>query len=142
MELFVKNSNYNKMLWQTEPMLEKNVGKFMTYTKGKHSLTHARYYRWGEVITESDTMPNLINEDYNEAKRINIHNIEGEHCYHHLHDCYYSSIVEFSYYIPKIIKTQLRNKRFVEDYDIQELVDDGWIYCKTEIEFRGTFDNT
>jgi hypothetical protein len=125
------------MLWQTETMLEKNVGKFMTYTKGKHSLVHARYYRWGEVITESDTMPILINEDYNENKRINIHNIEGNHRGYELHDCYYSSIVEFSYYIPKNIKTQLRNKRFVEDYDIQELVDDGWIYCKTEIEFRG-----
>jgi hypothetical protein len=123
------------MLWQTEPMLEKNVGKFMTYTKGKHSLTHARYYRWGEVITESDTIPIL--NDYSEDKGINIHNIEGNHCGYELHDCYYSSIVELSYYIPKIIKTQLRNKRFVEDYDIQELVDDGWTYCKTEIEFRG-----
>lgn len=123
------------MLWQTENMLEKNVGMFKVYTKGKHSLTHGRYYRWGEVITESDDKPVL--NDYSEDKGINIEKIEGKLCEYELFDCYYSSIVEFSYYIPKIIKTQLRNKRFVEDYDIQELIDDGWVYCKTEIEFRG-----
>jgi hypothetical protein len=122
------------MLWQTEPMLEKNVGKFDTYTKGKHSFTHAKYYRWGEVITESDDKP-VINEE--KDKGINIEKIEGKFLEYELYDCYYSSIVELSYYIPKIIKTQLRNKRFVEDYEIQELVDDGWTYCKTEIEFRG-----
>ena len=123
------------MLWQTEPMLEKNVGKFVIYTKGKHYFTHARYYRWGEVITESEEKPDLLN--YNEEQGINIEKIEGTFCDYELFECYYSTIVEFSYYIPKIIKRQLLNKRFVEDYEIQELVDDGWTYCKTEIEFCG-----
>jgi hypothetical protein len=119
------------MLWNIEPMLTKNVVKFTTYTKGPHSLTHATYYRWGEAIVESDIKP--VFEDYNEEVGINVTTFECQ-----LHDCYYSCITNLSIGIPKHIKTHLRNKLFVEDYEIRELEDDGWCYCNDEIIFRGT----
>ena len=119
------------MLWKIEPMLTKNVVKFTTYTKGNHSLTHATYYRWGEAIAESDSKP--VFKDYNEEVGIRVETFDYE-----LQDCYYSCITDLSSGIPKHIRTYLRKKLFVEDYEIRELEDDGWCYCKHEIMFRGT----
>ena len=119
------------MLWKIEPMLTKNVVKFTSYINGDHSLTHATYYRWGEATAESDIKP--IFEDYNEEVGINVKTFDYQ-----LYDCYYSRITDLSRGIPKHIRTNLRNKLFVEDYEIQELEDDGWRYCKHEVIFRGT----
>ena len=119
------------MFWKIEPMLTKNVVKYTTYTKGDHSLTHVRFYRWGEAITESDNKP--VFEGYNEEAGINVTTFDCE-----LHECYYSRIIELSKGIPKHIKTNLRNRLFVEDYEMRELEDDGWCYCKHEIIFTGT----
>ena len=119
------------MLWKIEPMLTKNVVEYTTYTKGDHSLTHVRFYRWGEAICDYDIKP--VFEGYNEETGINVTTFDCQ-----LHECYYSRIIELSKGIPKHIKTNLRNKLFVEDYEMRELEDDGWCYCKHEIIFTGT----
>ena len=118
--------------WKLEPMLTKNVVMFCIYTKGDQSLTHAIYYRWGEAIINTPVLT-----DYDEEVGINIKTLDDDICYE-LHDCYYSRIIKLSNGIPKHIKTSLRKKLFVEDYDIRELEDDGWSYYKHEIWFHGT----
>ena len=123
------------MRWIIEPMTTKNVAKFTTYMKGNHSFIHATYYRWGEAFVQSDSKPVLT--EYNEESGINIQSIDYNIEYE-LHECYYSRIMELSRWIPKHIKTSLRDKLFVEYYEIDELVDDGWCYCKHDIVFRGT----
>ena len=121
------------MKWKLEPMTTKNVVKFCTYTKGDQSLTHATYYRWGEAIINKKP----VLSDYDEEVGINIMTIADDICYE-LDDCYYSHIINLSKGIPKHIKTSLRKKLFIEDYEIRELEDDGWSYFKHEIWFRGT----
>ena len=121
------------MIWKIEPTTTKNVVMFTTYTKGNNSFTHAKYYRWGEAFTYNK--PNITK--YNEETGINIQSIDYDIAYE-LFECYYSRITELSRWIPKHIKSKLRDKLFVEDHEIRELEEDGWCYSKHEIVFRGT----
>jgi hypothetical protein len=120
------------MKWKIEPMLTKNVSKFCMYTKDEHSFVHATYYRWGEAIIYGETKPVFV--EYNEDVGLNITAFDE----YELHDCYYSCIIDMSDKFPEHLKKYLQNKRFVEDYEICEMEDEGWCYHKHDIMFYGT----